>query len=68
MTGGAHTLEGDDPVVEPEYGHHHDAYRLSQRRCDALGADRLVRLPEQSNYGIAKLVQAPGSDGARVPN
>jgi len=39
MTGGTHTLEGDDPVVEPEYGHHHDAYRLSQRRCDALGAD-----------------------------
>jgi hypothetical protein len=64
MTGGAHTLERDEPIAKPEYGHHDRPDRLSHHRCDALGADGLIGLSEQSDYGVARFLQSAGPPGA----
>jgi hypothetical protein len=50
--------------MKPEHGHHDDPYRLPERRRDALGADGLIGLPEQSDDGVAKFVQSTGSGAA----
>jgi hypothetical protein len=66
MTGGAHTLERDEPVAKPEYGHHDHPDRLSQHCCDALGTHRFIGLSEQSDYGVAKFLQSAFSGAAYV--
>ena len=66
MTGGAHTLERDEPVAKPEHGHHDHPDRLSQHRRNALGTHRLIGLSEQSDYGVAKILQSAGPGAAYV--
>lgn len=52
--------------MKAKYGHHDNTNRLLERRRDALGTDGLVGLSEQSDNGVAKLVQSTGSGAACV--
>lgn len=52
--------------MKPKYGHHDDTYRLPERRRDALGTYGLIGLSEQSDDGVAKLVQSTGPGTACV--
>ena len=66
MTGGAHTLERDEPVAKPEYSHHDSPDRLSHHRCDAFGTDGLIGLSEQPDYGVARFLQSAGPPARRT--
>ena len=46
--------------MKPKHGHHDGTYRLPERRRDALGAYGLIGLSEQSDDGVAQLVQSTG--------
>lgn len=52
--------------MKPKYGHHDDTYRLAERRRDALDAQDLIGLSEQSDDGVAKLAQSTGPGAACV--
>lgn len=53
-------------VTKPQYGHDDDANLLPERCRHALGTDGFIGLPEQSEYGVAKLAQGTRLDTARV--
>jgi hypothetical protein len=52
--------------MKPKYRHHDAAYRPPERGRDALGAQGLFGLSEQSDYGVAKLAQSTGPSAACV--
>ena len=54
MADRAYALERGQLAIEAEDAHHDDADPLVEGPRDALGAQGLVGLPEQSDDGLAK--------------
>ena len=54
--------------MEPKHGHHDDADPLPERHRDALDAQGLVSVSDQSDHGLAKLAQGTRPGAVRVLN